>query len=205
MCQDEQLAGEVRAQALLALGYAAKSHCEVLATMNTASSPALAYLLEKTCSETETPASVDDDAWADAVNIDGNPQIGQLVFETTTSQCLTCHQVDGWGGKFGPDLSNIGQSKSPYQLIQAILNPSLEIAPEWQGWYVKDQAGELHYGRQIDVHLNHVELMNANGDFDRFDSPQSFGTSAQSLMPEGLHQTMTPEEFNHLIAYLTSL
>ena len=43
------------------------------------------------------------------------------------------------------------------------------------GWFVTDQEGRTHYGRQIDVHRNHVELMNEQGSFDRFENPMDFG------------------------------
>lgn len=151
----------------------------------------------------ERPES--DETWTASVDGRGNALRGKLVFEALQTQCIVCHKVDGWGGTFGPDLSNVGSSKSSTQLINAILKPSLEIAPEWQGWYVTDQDGNTHYGRQIDVHLNHVELMNANGEFDRYDQPKAFGVAEQSLMTDGLENMMTKEEFNDLITYLETL
>ena len=143
--------------------------------------------------------------WVEAINNEGDPQIGKLVFSAQPSLCLSCHKINGWGGQLGPDLTHVGSSKSKQLLINALLDPSAEIAPEWQGWFVTDKEGRTHYGRQIDVHLNHVKLMNEEGHFDRFDHPEDYGVYDQSLMPAGLHQTMTPREFNHLIAYLASL
>lgn len=146
-----------------------------------------------------------EENWIKAINGAGSPALGQLVFEAPQNQCFTCHKVHGWGGTFGPDLSNIGSSKSRSQLVQAILNPSSEIAPEWQGWYVIDQDGNQHIGRQIDVHLNKAELMDLNGDFIAYPSPKAYGVLETSLMPAGLQSTMTPSDFNHLIAFLESL
>lgn len=145
------------------------------------------------------------EAWMAAVNEQGDPAIGRMVFSSPNALCQTCHKVDGWGSDFGPDLSNIGRSKTPQQLMSAILHPSQEMAPEWQGWYVVDKDGNAHYGRQIDVHEHKVELMNAQGEFDTYKEPQDFGVSERSLMPEGLQLSMTAEEFNGLIAYLRSL
>ncbi|MEQ9440861.1 MAG: c-type cytochrome [Cyclobacteriaceae bacterium] len=148
---------------------------------------------------------VTQEEWTAAVDEHGNAVLGKLVFESVQAQCQTCHQVGGWGGTYGPNLSNIGSSKSKTQLANAILEPSLEIAPEWQGWFVVDQEGNRHQGRQIDVNSNFTELLNQEGAFDRYEHPKAFGVLNQSLMPTGLQNTMTAEEFNHLIAYLASL
>lgn len=144
-------------------------------------------------------------AWKAKVHDTGNPQQGRLVFESAGAQCQTCHKVSGWGGNYGPELSKVGSSKSREQLIDAILTPSKEIAPDWQGWFVVDQEGNSHYGRQIDVHLHKVELMNQSGDFDSYSKPRKFGVMETSLMPEGLQNNLTVSEFNDLIAYLQAL
>ena len=145
------------------------------------------------------------EVWAQFVDGSGNSQRGRLVFESTYSQCQSCHQIEGWGGIYGPGLSHVGSSKSRTQLVNAILQPSLEIAPEWQGWYVIDEKGNKHLGRQIDVHFNRAELMNLAGGFDNYDNPQDYGIMKESLMPEGLQHALTKDEFNDLIAYLESL
>lgn len=143
--------------------------------------------------------------WSKAVNDQGNAAVGRLVFELIQSQCQSCHRIDGWGGTYGPNLSGIGSSKSKTQMANAVLQPSREISPEWQGWFVVDQQGVKHLGRQIDVNSTFTELLNQAGEFDRYENPRSFGVLEESLMPAGLQYTMTPEEFNHLIAYLASL
>ena len=147
----------------------------------------------------------DDEAWLASIQGDGNVEQGKLIFQALGTQCQRCHQVNGWGGAFGPDLSNIGSSKSREQLLTAILQPSAEISPEWQGWFVTDQEGNTHYGRQIDVHLKNVEIMLPDGSFETFNEPQSYGLAPASLMPEGLENMLTPSELNDLITYLLSL
>jgi putative membrane-bound dehydrogenase-like protein len=151
----------------------------------------------------ERPTTTDQ--WLAAVDGQGDARRGQLVFESTQSLCQSCHMINGWGGTYGPSLSHIGSSKSREQLAKAILEPSAEVAPEWQGWYVIDSAGVKHTGRQIDVNGSYTELLNLAGDFDKYTHPRSFGVLDESLMPVGLQNSMTSEDFNHLIAYLESL
>ena len=89
--------------------------------------------------------------------------------------------------------------------MNAILEPSAEIAPEWQAWYVVDQEGKRHVGRQIDVKLKSVELGMPSGEFVNYPSPQGYGLATASLMPEGLEKGLTKQEFADLVAYLESL
>jgi putative heme-binding domain-containing protein len=135
----------------------------------------------------------------------GNAERGQLVFQFVNAQCQHCHTIEGWGGHFGPDLSHIGSSKSREQLIRAILQPSAEISPEWQGWFVTTKEGQTHYGRQIDVGFDEVEIMLPSGAFVTFDTPKSYGMAPTSLMPEGLENELTVSELNDLITYLKTL
>ncbi len=145
------------------------------------------------------------EAWIDALTKEGHVLKGQMVFRTAKSQCQQCHMIDKWGGTFGPDLSNIGSSKSISQLITAVLEPSAEIAPEWQGWFVTDNEGRTHYGRQIDVGTNSAELMLADGAFVNFKQPQDYGVATSSLMPDGLELSLTHEELRDLVTFLHSL
>jgi len=146
-----------------------------------------------------------DEQWRAIANGEGNAEKGRFVFQSMKAQCQNCHTVDGWGGHFGPDLSNIGSSKTKEQLINAILEPSAEISPEWQGWFVTTREGQTHYGRQIDVGYNDVEIMLPSGEFVTYDEPKNYGMAPTSLMPEGLEMQLTQAEFNDLITYLMSL
>lgn len=151
------------------------------------------------------PATVD--AWlATLGGRSGDPARGRRVFLSPQAQCVACHVVDNLGGIIGPNLTNIGAAKTREQLVRAILEPSAEIAPDWQGWFVNTRDGQTHYGRQIDVKgETTVELMNLAGEFDRFTNAESWGVSESSLMPAGLEKNLTRQDFADLIAYLESL
>lgn len=144
-------------------------------------------------------------AWSEVIDGQGDAELGKWVFHSRKAQCQNCHKIGGWGSDFGPALSHIGSSKSREQLLTAILEPSKEISPEWQGWYVTDQEGHTHYGRQIDVGFKNAELLLASGEFVTYEEPQSYGMSTASLMPEGLEQQLTVKELNDLVTYLISL
>lgn len=146
-----------------------------------------------------------DQEWAKLIDGQGNAVQGRWVFHLRQAQCQSCHRINGWGGDFGPDLSHVGSSKSREQLLTAILEPSKEISPEWQGWYVTDKEGTTHYGRQIDVGFKNAELMLASGEFVTYKEPQRYGMAESSLMPEGLEAQLSVAELNDLVTYLMSL
>ncbi len=199
-----------RAQALVSLSYQRGDYCEKISSLTLEENALISLLAQKytqKCGDHRKGESLpeNDREWENIVNESGNTLHGQYLFQFATTQCQNCHQVNGWGGHFGPDLSHVGSSKSRELLIRAILQPSAEISPEWQGWYVEDQEGKRHYGRQIDVGGNSVEIMSPTGEFITYQKPNSFGLAPASLMPEGLEMTLSPTEFNDLIAYLQSL
>ncbi|MGK0185982.1 MAG: glucose/arabinose dehydrogenase/cytochrome c553 [Verrucomicrobiales bacterium] len=53
---------------------------------------------------------------------------GKKAFEKTG--CSQCHQIAGSGGVVGPDLSNVGSTQSPRELLESILQPSQSIKEE---------------------------------------------------------------------------
>ncbi len=205
LVSSEQYSDKVRSHALAALYVGDDRAMAMAEKLANAEAPVLKFAAAKYLGSITGKQQYSKDQYQAALNKQGDPHRGELVFKARASMCQTCHKVDGWGGNFGPDLTNIGSSKTQQQLMNSILNPSLEMAPEWQGWYVIDQDGNRHIGRQIDVHLKNVELMNINGEFVSYRQPRSYGVADESVMPAGLQNSMTLSEFNDLIAYLISL
>lgn len=143
-------------------------------------------------------------AWISALEGGGDSRRGRRVFFSKQAQCSTCHTVSDRGGAIGPDLTNVAASKSMQQIVRSILYPSEEIAPEWQGWYVRTADGESHFGRQIDVGYSSVELMDLDGSFKQYDDVEEYGISSLSLMPEGLYYQMTLTDMRDLVAFLSA-
>ena len=56
----------------------------------------------------------------------GDAAKGQAIF---TTYCGTCHQINGTGIDFGPNLSEIGSRKTKELIIESILYPSKVIEP----------------------------------------------------------------------------
>jgi quinoprotein glucose dehydrogenase len=62
--------------------------------------------------------------------VGGNAVLGRRYFMTNSAaECVRCHSVGGQGGEVGPNLSNIGNTLSREQILQALVEPSARIAP----------------------------------------------------------------------------
>ena len=142
--------------------------------------------------------------WEQAVAIGGDANRGRRVFFSPQSLCSSCHAIQGRGGDLGPDLSKVALSKSRAQLLTSIIDPSAEISPEYQGWYIVLVNGERHEGRQIDIGEEKIELYTNNNGFRSFSKTEiaDYGMAANSLMPEGLQDDLTVSDVRDLLAFL---
>jgi quinoprotein glucose dehydrogenase len=60
----------------------------------------------------------------------GNAMAGRRFFMTNSAtECIRCHSVGSQGGEVGPNLSNIGNTLTREQILQAMIEPSARIAP----------------------------------------------------------------------------
>jgi putative heme-binding domain-containing protein len=146
----------------------------------------------------------DKAAWTEAAGSGGQAERGRRVFFSQQAACAHCHVFERRGGDLGPDLTNVGASKTRAQLLAAILQPSAEIAPEYQGWYIKTADGEMHTGRQIDVAGGgKAALYVLPNRFVTFERIVEYGAMTTSLMPEGLETNLTVDDMRDLGAFLS--
>jgi putative membrane-bound dehydrogenase-like protein len=133
----------------------------------------------------------------------GDPSIGRRVFFSGGAACSACHAAEGRGGGLGPDLTNAGQSKTRRQILHAIVDPSADVAPAYQGWFIRTEAGEVHTGRQIDVgEKGRADLYVLGRGFITVERMREYGPMARSLMPDGLAGNITIDDMRHLLAFL---
>lgn len=145
--------------------------------------------------------------WRKFLSGRGDAAAGErLFFHTSGPRCYACHQVEGRGGKVGPDLSTIGGALNRERLIDSILEPSKEIAPAFVSWRITTRDGKIHTGVIVDEGPNStVTVADAQGKLETFmrQDIEERTASKTSLMPDNLPDQMTPQEFLDLIAYLS--
>jgi putative membrane-bound dehydrogenase-like protein len=136
------------------------------------------------------------------------PGAGERVFfHPRGPRCFVCHRVDGCGAAIGPDLSLIGRSLSRDKLVESILQPSKEIAPQFVTWVLTLRNGQIRTGMIVGEGWDStITLADAQGKLEvlqRLDVEDRRALST-SIMPEHLRGLMTEREFRDLIAYLES-
>ncbi|MGI9544946.1 MAG: c-type cytochrome, partial [Cyclobacteriaceae bacterium] len=125
---------------------------------------------------------------------------GKQLFQ---SACGACHKMYGEGGIVGPDITGSNRANLDY-LLSNILDPSGEIQDDYKMVVVTTQGGRTYMGnvvaeneRQLTMRVVGQEALVINKS-----EIQSREVTPNSMMPEGLLQTMTDAEVINLVAYL---
>ena len=117
--------------------------------------------------------------------------------------CGTCHAVGADGGKLGPDLTSIQRDRSTHDILEAIAYPSVSFVREYETYRVKTQSASyvgtiqekttdaiiLGTGPQTSVRIPRDEIVSTE-------------ITDVSMMPQGLEQSLTPEEMADLMAFI---
>jgi putative heme-binding domain-containing protein len=135
----------------------------------------------------------------------GDSVRGQALFEGK-GKCGTCHRVSGKGSHLGPDLSDIGSSRSASVLQQSLLDPTSAMLPINRPVRLITKEGKTINGRRlnedtytvqlIDDHEHLVSVLKAN--------LREYTILDKSSMPS-YKDMLDTQETSDLVAYLVSL
>ena len=132
----------------------------------------------------------------------GNLENGRKLFYGKAI-CASCHTMGTKGVDFGPDLTSIEKSRSIHDVLEAILYPSASFVREYETYEVitkngynvgiiREQSPEmivLSVGPQALVRIPKEDIV-------------SISVLEHSLMPQGLDQLLSEQEFADLMAFL---
>lgn len=153
-------------------------------------------------------ASTPEDFLRAALEGTGDAQRGQRLFSDATGvNCIGCHRVAGEGSDVGPDLSGIGAQSDRRALAESILYPSKVVREGYQRIVIELKDGDQLAGLIKSETTDSITLRDAAGQLQsvkKSDIAERRQTP-DSMMPEGLHAGLSPDEFRDLVAYLTSL
>jgi putative heme-binding domain-containing protein len=148
-------------------------------------------------------------AYADfAKKTKGNPNRGRAIFADRQGVgCIKCHAVQGEGGRIGPDLAGVGILNRRDELAKAVLDPSDRIAQSYELTSIVTIHGKVLTGMVKSETPDGLELQDAEGKITRVPLAEidERVKSRVSLMPAGLHEGMTLEDFADIVAYLENL
>ncbi len=142
---------------------------------------------------------------ASAAKERGDARLGERLFQR--QGCIACHTVAPGETPKGPSLLGIAARYSRAELTESILKPSAKIAQGFEPQKFATVDGRTYEGFVVRESSNEVELRDAQGtatilakkDID------ARAKGAVSIMPAGLADPLTVEDFASLLAYLESL
>ncbi|MDY3562278.1 c-type cytochrome [Gemmata sp. JC673] len=137
----------------------------------------------------------------------GDAARGEVVFRRKELQCVACHAYGGAGGQVGPDLTSIGASAQPDYLVDSLLLPHKAIKEGFDVTRVVTVEDKVLQGIKI-REANGLLVLRTAEDKEitvpvKDVAEQS--KSTKSLMPEGLTDPLTKQDFADLVKYLSEL
>jgi len=129
-----------------------------------------------------------------------DPAKGREVFRR---ECATCHRLDREGYEVGPDLFGI-RNQPKEAILLHILVPDQEITQGFSAYTVATKDGRVLTGLLASDSPTSLTLRQAEGKEDTIPRADvdELVASDQSLMPQGLENNITKEEFADLLGYL---
>jgi putative membrane-bound dehydrogenase-like protein len=124
---------------------------------------------------------------------------GRKVFE---SQCAKCHRFEGTGHDVGPSLD--GGARDIEYLLVNILDPNRVVGQPYFPRFVALKDGRVETGLLAGEDAHSITLKTENDALKIIPRKdiEELTVQEKSLMPEGLSNNMSPQDFRDLIRYV---
>lgn len=136
----------------------------------------------------------------------GDAEAGRKLFFDTKGKaaCAKCHTLGGEGGRIGPPLDRIASRRNAEYIMESIVQPSKDIAPEFEAVIVATNDGRVITGLRVNETNFSIQLREENGRFHSFlkRDLEEVKVSPKSLMPENLPEVLTVKDLHDLFAFL---
>ncbi len=145
---------------------------------------------------------------ARAQKASGTAARGRTLFSDAKGlACSKCHAVGKEGGLVGPELSSVGAKYPRDELIASVLYPSAKISSGFESTTFALADGRVVTGIVRNETSESVEIQDAEARLIRIvkSDIEDRKRSDVSLMPNGLAEGLSLDDFAHLIAYLETL
>jgi len=141
-----------------------------------------------------------------AAPVSGDLANGERIF-FGSSACAGCHVVNGRGGRFGPDLSRIGASRSSRSLIESIREPSKVIADGYETVIAVSKDGKRIAGVRKNEDTFTLQLMDEGEKYHLLQKRdlREVLYDRKSLMPAYDERSLSEKDLRDLVAFLDSL
>ena len=135
----------------------------------------------------------------------GDPGRGRAVLEGE-GQCLTCHRVGDKGAYVGPDLTEIGRTRTPVAIRRSLVDPTGSMRPINRPVEAITNSGSVIRGRRLNEDSFTVQLQDDQGHLVSLvkSDLRKLTISTTSPMP-AYGEKLTPAALADLVSYLLTL
>lgn len=140
---------------------------------------------------------------AELAKMTGDAAKGQASFAPL---CGICHQVNGVGIDFGPDLSDVGLRKTKENIIESILDPNKVLEPGFESVLIKLESDETYMGMITGETDSEVTIKAMGGAKTTVKKADIVSRTKQpmSLMPVGLYRAFTTDDLVNVVEFLAA-
>ncbi len=176
-----------------------------------------------TSSEEELPSELQRDGIVSELlskaNQFGRADRGLHVFANAKAACSSCHKIGDNGGIIGPELLATLRERTPKQIAESLLWPSLSMAPEYTPFqflldddstvtgYLTQKTSDAENADASNTDPGTISVRNpANGEVIELDTTGIVARKAgRSLMPSGLLESLPQQHQWDLLQFLIEL
>ena len=139
------------------------------------------------------------DTFQQALELDGNPTKGRVVFK---NKCATCHKYQGLGREVGPNLATL-TNRTPPALLETILDPSRAVEAKYLNYVAVTRDGRTITGILATETASSITLLEADKRHVILRTElEELQSSRKSLMPDGLEQNLSQQDMADLISFI---
>ncbi len=145
------------------------------------------------------------------LNMPGDARRGrELYFNAAGLQCRNCHRIGEVGGAFGADLNQIGKKYQRAELLEALVDPSKKVDPQFAAYVLVKHDGKVLTGllaekSDQEIVLNTFEAGRALLVRVPREEVEEFVMQTKSLMPDRQLRDLTAQQAADLLEFLTTL
>ncbi|MDQ2898920.1 MAG: c-type cytochrome [Acidobacteriota bacterium] len=134
----------------------------------------------------------------------GDAIAGAALFRE--KECNGCHRVKGEGGRLGPDLTNIGSSRSLDHLARSIVDPNADVPERYWVVNATGKDGKKYSGFLMNEDTYNVQFIDFGEQLHSVSKSRfaSYKLDKISKMPS-YNGKLSGGELDDIVAYLSSL
>jgi len=135
----------------------------------------------------------------------GDAASGGRVYQA--NGCATCHTIQGRGGAFGPDLTDVGARSSAAFLRESLLDPGADVPVGFMQVRALTREGERLTGVRVNEDPFSIQFRDAKSTLHSFFKSElaEFAKDEGKTPMPSYRDRLTPAALDDLVAYLVSL